>query len=186
MGNYYEGSFRLKLRTIDDELKNILEIISHEDMQLKQEINHPFFKGNYHIGLEYGILIGRENETIEDDNLWDCSFESWEEYKNDEDFQDYSIKGYYIYAYVNRKGYKDELSLLLDFLKSYVPKDLNPLVVGYVYDEDCTCDKDLYLDKEDFEKEQKQREFLCKECDKHIITKLCQNYQYCLRAYNMK
>ena len=181
MGNYYEGSFRVKLRTWPEELGKIMLAINKKT----NDINHPFFKTNQDVYLECGTLIGHYNDKLEDDYLMEYSFEDWENEKYAPDMVDYSLKGYYISAHVNRKNYKDELSLLLDLLKDFIPADLNPLVVGKVQDEDGHCDKDLYFDRDAFDKMKKEREFLCKSCDRDSEHKLCPHFAYCRRAYSL-
>ena len=57
--------------------------------------------------------------------------------------------------------------------------------IGYVYDGHYTNIKEYYFNRENFYKEQKELDYLCKGCSKRNVEYLCENITFCKRAYKL-
>ena len=194
MGNYYEGSFYVRMKKIPDTLKSIIEGI--KEGNFKDE--HSLFDSEHdytRLFIETGIVLylndsaakNLEYEISDETRFLDLSFESYNELlEEDKDFlENYDIKGYYIRVGVNMKGYKQELELFLDYIKSYIDEDMNPLVVGHIQDEDGYCDRDIVLNEQKFQEVLNSYDYLCSDCNNRLEHCFCPYYNLCKRAYDL-
>lgn len=196
MGNYYEGSFFVRLNNIPDKLRLILDGIknkSYKDDFILFDENHDISC----LHIEEGVLLYETDEALKEN---DVEFEVTEDMRyftlgynsfkklleeNSEVISMCEQRGYWIKVSVCKKNYNKELELFLDYIRGFIDKDINPLIVGHIKDEDGYCDKDLYLNIEKFEELYNSRKFLCNGCDYCKKDSLCDNYELCKRAYDL-
>lgn len=194
MGNYYEGSFYVKLKQIPKTLEEIIVGINNG----KFHDSHPLFNSEHNytnLGIESGVILYLKDFAMEkfdykvsdEARFLDLSFESYNELLTEDNdiLKDYDKKGFYIRASVNTKRYNQELELFLDYIKDYLDKDSNPLVVGHIEDEDGYCKKDLVIDEEKFQQILNSQDYLCSGCEYRMKHCFCENYNLCKRAYDL-
>lgn len=181
MGNYYEGILTIPLlKNISEDLKKALIGLSY----WKETIEKPKLwekescfqherwdspKMSFGFILKSGYLE-YEGEPIEDETLYSKDF--W----ND-------LIGYYFQLNFCMKNYNNLGELYVEWLRPYVNTEYGYL--GNIHNEDQSYNKDFFINEDIFKQEIKDREYLCKSCDKFISTCLCKNYFYCCRAYNL-
>ena len=102
--------------------------------------------------------------------------------------EDYSIhKGYIIdigccTKYYFAEGIEEKIFSIIEELKPY--RDDKDNYLGRIKDEDFTYEKDLFWDYKEFEKTKRDREFVCRGCDKPHENALCDYFNICKRAYD--
>ena len=93
----------------------------------------------------------------------------------------------YIGIDVDSAGFKEVDKLVEYFIQLLKPfsKFTEDNYIGYVYDDYYTTIKEYYFDREKFYKEQKELDYLCKECSKRNMEYSCSNIEFCKRAYKL-
>lgn len=182
MGNYFEGSFFVKLKTLPDTLRNTLEeILSGTFCRFDDTCDFT------RVIVDYGVILldnnDSGNEIPIDYTAYVEMIEDLTQYQ--ELLNGFTVSKYYVSARVNCKNYKEELSIFLDYLKDYIDKDSNPLIVGEIRDEDCTYFKEFTVNTEEYEKLHESRNHICKGCEYNHCAYLCEDYGKCERAYNL-
>mgnify|MGYP003296340843 CR=1 FL=1 len=193
MGNYYEGRLSIALRK-DIPHQLMIDLISlcfwnyekRNDEELKSHWKEePLFKRKdiSNISISYSFLLedeenGRYLLEYEGENLCDEMYdEIWDKHIG------YCVD---INICTKRNFFENDSDLgqdFIDWLKPYAIEKFN--YIGQIKDEDGTFEKEYFLDSLPFLEEKKQREFLCKGCEKDKPMALCKNYVYCKRAYEV-
>jgi len=192
MGNYYTGDIIARINNkVPKELMDKLIDMS----------NKPSNEFRIHIIPELTEINDRKWYEYEIDFILsdDLSEEAKEFVKglgfsleNHDDIfsklEDYSIhEGYIINIRCCTKRYfvegiEEKILSLIEELKPYRDDKANYL--GRIKDEDFTYEKNLFWDYKEFERTKKDREFVCRGCDKPHENALCDYFNICKRAYD--
>lgn len=193
MGNHYEADIVAKINNnVPKELMDKLV-----DMSREFEGEGPF--------IDIGPILTKLNnqkwseyelDYVLDDNLSEKAKEFAKEMGFSFDnnrrllflkLEDYSIHEAYILhitcstKYYFSENVEQKILDLIEELKPYRDKEFNYL--GKIKDEDCTYEKDIYWDYEEFEKAKRDREFVCRGCNQPHENTLCEYFDSCKRAY---
>lgn len=206
MGNYYEGklTFILKKDTKKEILNDLESLMKTESITSDYE-NYDisgfsdklkktdFFKHERWSWPRYElskIYYNPEGFTLYDKYVFTDYYES----EDDLDFiEGLEICNYRFSVNFCMKMYRynrmDLGKIICNFLKPYIDLTAYDMsdggYLGKIKDEDCTYDKSFFIDTEVYKKTIKEREFLCKGCDRYIEDSLCEHYKFCKRAYDL-
>ncbi len=193
MGNYYTGDIVARINNkAPKEIMDKLIYMSYEPPcnGLHIDIIPELTEINGRKWHEYKI-----NSTLSDDLSEEAKefakglgFSLGDYYAEFSKLEDYSIhEGYIIDIRCSTKHYfaegiEEEILNLIEELKPYREDENNYL--GRIEDENSTYRKDLFWDYKEFEITKKDREFVCRGCDKPHENTLCDYFDICKRAYD--
>lgn len=187
MGNYYEGNLLIPLRKdIPDKLKNALfKISKHGNDEIPNEyIDQPCFqheRWNYPC-FNFGSLLKEEDGSITTiDDIDGLNIQPINEIY---EFIKKSFYCYYLRIDFCMKGYMQLGELYVNWLRPFMIKDKAFNYIGEIKDEDGTYHKKFYVDKDWLKQEERNRDYLCKDCPNKVYG-LCDFYNICKRAYDL-
>lgn len=191
MGNYYEADIyaRINNKAPKELMDKLIDLSNRVDpwdyyIGITPELTEINNKKWYEYEIDYVLLDELSEKAKEFAKDLGISLENNAFLK----LEDYSIHKAYIInircctKHYFTEGVEEKILNLIEELKPY--RDGKDNYLGRIKDEDQTYKKDLFWDYKEFERNKRDREFVCHGCDKLHESILCNYFDICKHAYD--